>query len=57
MCFPGDSGGPLVLDDTLVGISIFGAGDVSCISNLDGFTRIDRYLDWISLNTEIEILP
>lgn len=59
MCL-GDSGGPLsmpVADGqklTIVGINSYvQTGD--CISNVQGFTRVDRYLDWISEQTGIAI--
>lgn len=51
----GDSGGPLISNNTLVGVNIFGKGSNNCINNVDGFTRVDMYLDWISSLTGIKI--
>lgn len=46
----GDSGGPLLFGgDTLVGVISYGTG------NHNGFTRVDRYLDWISAYTGLQI--
>lgn len=39
---PGDSGGPLILNDVLVGVIAFG------VNGYDGYTRVDRYLDWVA---------
>lgn len=44
---PGDSGGPLLDGNTLIGVVSFIIGDHN------GFTRVDKYLDWISILTGI----
>lgn len=49
----GDSGGPLVLDNVLVGVNGF-VKTPSCIDNVDGFARVNRYVDWI--NNQISTL-
>lgn len=49
----GDSGGPLLtLGNTLVGVTSYKAASNN---GYNGFTRVDRYLDWISSNTGIVI--
>lgn len=55
----GDSGGPLVLEDNgshiLVGIVSFGSSS-SCENGSPGaFTRVSSYLDWIQMNTGINV--
>lgn len=46
----GDSGGPLLFEgNILVGVISFGTG------NHNGFTRVDRYLDWIAAYTGHQI--
>lgn len=50
----GDSGGVLAIDDKLVGILSWG---IPCaIGYPDQFTRISEYLDFIRINTGMEIL-
>jgi len=50
VCY-GDSGGPLITDEngvkTFVGINSYVQSD-NCINDVDGFTRVDHYLDWIT---------
>lgn len=43
----GDSGGPLIHRNVLVGINSL-VKTPSCINDTGGFTRVDRYLDWIN---------
>lgn len=46
----GDSGGPLIHgDNTLVGVISFGVG------SRNGYTRTDRYLDWLGQHTGLQI--
>lgn len=57
ICF-GDSGGPLISNSsgipTLVGVSSF-VQTQDCVNDVQGFTRVDRYLDWITHHTRIPI--
>lgn len=46
ICF-GDSGGALIYQNTIVGISSF-VTTPNCFNGTGGFTRVDRYLDWIA---------
>uniref|UniRef100_V5G8Q1 Chymotrypsin n=1 Tax=Anoplophora glabripennis TaxID=217634 RepID=V5G8Q1_ANOGL len=49
----GDSGGPLTADDTQIGIVSYGSG--SCSGDYpSGYTRVNRYLDWLEENTGIK---
>lgn len=42
----GDSGGPLILENVLVGVNSYGSS-TNCTNDVNGFTRVDRYLKWI----------
>jgi secreted trypsin-like serine protease len=61
ICF-GDSGGPLVTtmgnsdEETLIGISSY-VETQKCVNEVQGFTRVDHFLDWINFHTGIETLP
>lgn len=53
----GDSGGPLISSGsipTLIGVNSY-VQTASCVNDVQGFTRIDSYLDWISYYTGIFI--
>lgn len=55
---PGDSGGPLLYNGILVGIvsySVVKEFPEEEGEEVDGFTRVDRYLDWIASYTGITI--
>ncbi|CRK99045.1 CLUMA_CG011947, isoform A, partial [Clunio marinus] len=56
-CF-GDSGGPLIYQSNgiskLVGINSFFQTE-HCVNDVQGFTRVDKYLDWISAKTGVTI--
>ncbi|CRK87237.1 CLUMA_CG001039, isoform A [Clunio marinus] len=51
-------GGPLVSTsggiDTLIGVSTF-TQTLQCVNDVQGFMRVDKYLDWISFYTGIVI--
>lgn len=49
----GDSGGPLAYNNTLIGITSWGA--LCAKGKPDGFTRISTYVDWIEANMNVEI--
>lgn len=54
----GDSGGPLVDSSSgvtrLVGVNSY-VQTSSCINDIQGFTRVDSYLDWISSHSKVYI--
>lgn len=54
----GDSGGPLVDSSSgvtrLVGVNSY-VQTSTCINDIQGFTRVDSYLDWISSHSKVYI--
>jgi secreted trypsin-like serine protease len=53
----GDSGGGLILDGSvpkLIGINSY-VQTAQCVNDIQGFTRVDSYVDWISYYTGIYI--
>lgn len=50
----GDSGGPLTLDKVLIGITSFGT-TLCELCSPSVYTRIVNYLDWIVVNTDLQI--
>ncbi|KAI4469002.1 chymotrypsin-related [Holotrichia oblita] len=53
----GDSGGPLMIDNIQVGIVSFGIGLGCELRWPSAFTRVTSYLDWIEMNTNVNIRP
>lgn len=52
----GDSGGPLITEDGVqIGLTSFGSGEGCHRGFPSVFTRVTRYLDWISEVTGIEV--
>lgn len=49
----GDNGGPLLSANTIIGVVSFQYGYGS--NKYNGYTRVDRYLDWVSLFTGLAI--